>query len=101
MMLGPCRGGAVRLGDPTDVLMIGEGIETCLAAMAGDRQSDVGGTLHLRLADPRSTERGAQCDRAGRWRRRGRSSGTGLCLALDSRRPARAHRQTAKGHGFQ
>src|SRR5213078_3746957 len=33
MMLGPCRGGAVRLGEPGDVLMIGEGIETCLAAM--------------------------------------------------------------------
>jgi putative DNA primase/helicase len=33
MMLGPCRGGAVRLADPTDVLMVGEGIETCLAAM--------------------------------------------------------------------
>ncbi|MFO0688366.1 MAG: toprim domain-containing protein [Myxococcota bacterium] len=34
MMLGPCRGGAVRLADPDDVLMVGEGIETCLAAMA-------------------------------------------------------------------
>ena len=33
MMLGPCRGGAVRLGEPGDVLMVGEGIETCLAAM--------------------------------------------------------------------
>ena len=33
MMLGPCRGGAVRLGEPGEVLMIGEGIETCLAAM--------------------------------------------------------------------
>jgi len=33
MMLGPCRGGAVRLGCPGDVLMVGEGIETCLAAM--------------------------------------------------------------------
>jgi putative DNA primase/helicase len=33
MMLGPCRGGAVRLALPGDVLMIGEGIETCLAAM--------------------------------------------------------------------
>lgn len=33
MMLGPCRNGAVRLSDPSDVLMIGEGIETCLAAM--------------------------------------------------------------------
>jgi hypothetical protein len=33
MMLGPCRGGAVRLAPAGDVLMIGEGIETCLAAM--------------------------------------------------------------------
>jgi putative DNA primase/helicase len=33
MMLGPCRGGAVRLGEPGAVLMVGEGIETCLAAM--------------------------------------------------------------------
>lgn len=33
MMLGPCRGGAVRLREPGKVLMIGEGIETSLAAM--------------------------------------------------------------------
>jgi putative DNA primase/helicase len=33
MMLGPCRGGGVLLGMPADMLMIGEGIETCLAAM--------------------------------------------------------------------
>jgi putative DNA primase/helicase len=33
MMLGPCRGGAVRLASPGDVLMVGEGIENCLAAM--------------------------------------------------------------------
>ena len=33
MMLGPCSGGAVRLAEPRDLLMIGEGIETCLAAM--------------------------------------------------------------------
>ena len=33
MMLGPCRGGAVRLCEPGEVLMIGEGIETCLAVM--------------------------------------------------------------------
>jgi putative DNA primase/helicase len=33
MMLGPCRGGAVRLAPASDVLMVGEGIETCLAAM--------------------------------------------------------------------
>jgi hypothetical protein len=34
MMLGPCRGGAVRLGEPDGCrLLVGEGIETCLAAM--------------------------------------------------------------------
>nr|MDP8994925.1 toprim domain-containing protein [Pseudomonadota bacterium] len=33
MMLGPCRGGAVRLAPAGDALMVGEGIETCLAAM--------------------------------------------------------------------
>lgn len=33
MMLGPCRGGAVRLAEPGDRLMVGEGVETCLAAM--------------------------------------------------------------------
>ena len=33
MMLGPCRGGAVRLAVATSKLMVGEGIETCLAAM--------------------------------------------------------------------
>jgi hypothetical protein len=35
MMLGPCRGGAVRLGVPSDVLLVGEGIETCLSGMLG------------------------------------------------------------------
>jgi hypothetical protein len=33
MMLGPCRGGTVRFADPGELLMVGEGIETCLAAM--------------------------------------------------------------------
>ena len=33
MMLGPCRGGEVRLGAVGEVLLIGEGIETCLSAM--------------------------------------------------------------------
>ena len=33
MMLGPCRGGAVQLKTPTDLVMVGEGVETCLAAM--------------------------------------------------------------------
>lgn len=31
MMLGSCRGGVVRLGKPSNVLMVGEGIETCLS----------------------------------------------------------------------
>jgi len=34
LMLGRCKGGAVRLAPDTDEVMIGEGIETCLAAMA-------------------------------------------------------------------
>ena len=33
MMLGSCRGGVVRLGEPSELVMVGEGIETCLAAM--------------------------------------------------------------------
>jgi putative DNA primase/helicase len=33
MMLGLCRGGAVRLAPQGETLMIGEGIETCLSAM--------------------------------------------------------------------
>lgn len=33
MMLGPCRGGGVRLSEVTTKVMVGEGIETCLAAM--------------------------------------------------------------------
>jgi len=33
MMLGPCRSGAVRLAEPGKLLMLGEGIETCIAAM--------------------------------------------------------------------
>jgi hypothetical protein len=33
MMLGPCRGGAVRLAPAGALLMVAEGVETCLAAM--------------------------------------------------------------------
>lgn len=33
MMLGPCRGGVVRLAHADDSVMVGEGIETVLAAM--------------------------------------------------------------------
>jgi hypothetical protein len=37
MMLGPCRGGAVRLGSGLDVVMVGEGLESCLAAALATR----------------------------------------------------------------
>jgi hypothetical protein len=33
MMLGPCRGGAVRFAGLSDLLMVGEGIETTLSVM--------------------------------------------------------------------
>ena len=33
MMLGSCRGGVVRLAELGGILMVGEGIETCLSAM--------------------------------------------------------------------
>jgi putative DNA primase/helicase len=33
MMLGPCRGGAVRLAEPSDILMIGEGLESSMSVM--------------------------------------------------------------------
>jgi putative DNA primase/helicase len=33
MMLGPCSGGAVRLGEAGNSVMVGEGIETCLSVM--------------------------------------------------------------------
>jgi hypothetical protein len=39
MMLGPCHGGAVRLGPPDDRLMIAEGIETALSAMQATGQA--------------------------------------------------------------
>jgi hypothetical protein len=39
MMLGPCRGGTVRLAPVSEVLMVGEGLETCLAAMQSKRLS--------------------------------------------------------------
>lgn len=35
--IGPVGGGAVRLGEACETLMIGEGIETCLAAMQATR----------------------------------------------------------------
>ena len=101
MMLGPCRGGAVRLAEPGDVLMVGEGIETCLAAMqaTGHAAWAALSTSGLRVA--RSAARRARRDRAGRWRRSRRGGGAGLRPALEARGPARAHRPPAAGNGLQ
>jgi putative DNA primase/helicase len=87
MMLGPCRGGAVRLGQPKDVLMVGEGIETCLAAMwatdhpawaalstsglrALDPPKDVRDVIVLADGDDPGEAAAREC--AWRWKREGR-----------------------------
>jgi hypothetical protein len=87
MMLGPCRGGAVRLATPGDVLMVGEGIETCLAAMqatgnpawaalstSGLRALDLPGEVRdvIVLADGDDTGEAAARDCSWRWKREGR-----------------------------
>jgi hypothetical protein len=87
MMLGPCRGGAVRLEVSGDALMVGEGIETCLAAMqasghpawaalstsglrALDLPREVGDVIVL--ADGDDPGEAAAQDCAWRWKREGR-----------------------------
>jgi hypothetical protein len=87
MMLGPCRGGAVRLADPGEVLMVGEGIETCLAAMlatgqpafaalstSGLRALDLPKVVRdvIVLADGDEAGEAAARDCALRWKRQGR-----------------------------
>jgi hypothetical protein len=87
MMLGPCRGGAVRLGVPGDMLMVGEGIETCLAAMlasghpvwaalstSGLRALDLPTDVLevIVLADGDSAGEAAAQDCGLRWKREGR-----------------------------
>jgi hypothetical protein len=87
MMFGPCRGGAVRLGVPDDMLMIGEGIETCFAAVqatgnpawaalstSGLRTLDLPGVVHevIVLADGDEPGLAAARDCAWRWKREGR-----------------------------
>ena len=88
MMLGPCRGGAVRLAVPTGKLMVGEGIETCLAAMqaTGSPAWAALSTSGLRtlllpaeidevivLADGDEPGEAAALDAARRWMREGRT----------------------------
>lgn len=87
MMRGPCRGGAVRLGKANNALMVGEGIETCLAAMqatgqpawaalstSGLRSLDLPHTVvHVVvLADGDDPGEIAACESARRWAREGR-----------------------------
>jgi putative DNA primase/helicase len=87
MMLGPCRAGAVRLGPAGDLLMVGEGIETCLAAMqasghpawaalstSGLRSLDLphAGRDVIVLADGDDPGEAAAQDCARRWKREGR-----------------------------
>jgi len=87
MMFGPCRGGAVRLAKPGEVLMVGEGIETCLAAMqatghpawaalstSGMRSLDLPRDVHdvIVLADGDEAGEAAARDCALRWKCGGR-----------------------------
>jgi putative DNA primase/helicase len=87
MMLGPCRRGAVRLARPRDLLMVGEGIETCLAAMVAtghpawaalstsglralDLPEDARDVIVLADADDAGEAAAQVC--ALRWKRQGR-----------------------------
>jgi hypothetical protein len=87
MMLGPCRGGAVRLGRLGDTLMTGEGIESCLAAVqaTGNTTWAALSTSGLRglnlpptvrrvvvLADGDNPGEAAAQECAWRWKREGR-----------------------------
>jgi hypothetical protein len=87
MMLGPCRGGVVRLTEPSVMLMVGEGIETCLAAIqaTGNSAWAALSTSGLRalglppnvrdvivLADGDDPGEAAARNCAWRWKREGR-----------------------------
>jgi putative DNA primase/helicase len=87
MMLGPCRGGAVRLGPICDRLMVAEGIETALSAMqatgqpawaalstSGLRTLDLPDAVRdvTVLADGDDPGEAAARDCAWRWKRQGR-----------------------------
>jgi putative DNA primase/helicase len=86
MMLGPCRGGAVRLGPIGDRLMVAEGIETALSAMQATGQAawaalSASGLRALELpveardvvvlADGDEPGEAAAHDAARRWKRGG------------------------------
>ena len=87
MMLGLCRGGAVQLAPLGSVLMVGEGIETCITAMqatghpawaalstSGLRTLDLPKVIRdvIVLADGDDAGEAAARDCAWRWKREGR-----------------------------
>lgn len=87
MMLGPCQGGAVRLDVSGKALMIGEGIETCLAVIqasgrpvwaalstSGMRALNLPCCVNdlIVLADGDAPGESAAQDCAQRWKREGR-----------------------------
>jgi putative DNA primase/helicase len=87
MMLGPCRGGVVRLGEDDRRLMIAEGIETALAVMQSTGRAawaalSTSGKRTLELpagrrdlvitADGDAAGEAAATDAARRWKREGR-----------------------------
>jgi putative DNA primase/helicase len=87
MMLGPCRGGAVRLAESGDLLMVAEGIESALSAMqatgkpawaalstSGLRALDLPCSVRdvIVLADGDEPGEAAAQDCARRWKREGR-----------------------------
>ena len=114
MMLGPCRGGVVHLGAPGDEMMVGEGIETCLAGMqatgksawaalstSGLRSLDLPRAIAkvIVLADGDEPGEAAAQDCARRWQREGRSvriarppSGMDFNDLLKARNPVLAER---------
>ena len=86
MMLGPCGDGAVRLAEPEERLMVGEGIESCLAAMqatgrpawaalstSGLRRLDLPERIRdiVVLADGDEPGEAAASDCGRRWKREG------------------------------
>ena len=101
MMLGPCRGGAVRLADAGRCADGRRRHRDLPRRHAGDRPPGMGGAFDLRAACSRSAGRRARRDRARRWRRRRRGGGARLRLAMEAGRSPRAHRPPAAGDGFQ
>jgi hypothetical protein len=121
MMLGPCAGGIVRLGGQDGVLLIGEGIETCLSAMqaTGHRTWAALSTAGLRrlllpdderdiviLADADEAGEAAAMSAARRWAREGRRvrvarppAGMDFNDLLIARRPTSALAGSGTGRG--